>query len=181
MPLTETHQIAPAGTWSADPVHSSLGFSVTHMTVSTFTGSFDSYGASLEGGDEPKLAGSARVESIVTQDENLNTHLLSPEFFDAGRFPEIRFESTEIERHGNEVVAQGELALKGETKPIELRGTISDPVTDPYGRERLGLTLETTVDRTAFGLTWNAELPSGGPVLDDQVTLTARLSLVKAG
>lgn len=181
MSVIETNQIAPTGTWKADPVHSSLGFSVTHMTVATFTGSFDDYEATLGGGEELKLTGSAKVESIVTQDENLNAHLLSPEFFDADRFPELHFQSEQIERNGDEVVAHGELTLKGETRPVALRGRISDPVSDPYGRERLGLQLETTVDRTAFGLNWNAELPNGGPVLDNDVTLTARLSLVKAG
>ena len=180
MAVIETTQIAPVGTWTADPVHSSIGFSVKHMGVATFTGSFSEYTATLAGGDEPRLEGVAKVESIVTQDENLNVHLLSPDFFDVDRFPELRFDSTELERHGNDLVVRGDLTLRGETKPVELRGTISDPIDDPYGRQRVGLDLETTVDRRDFGLNWQAELPGGGDVLGYEVKLTARLSLVKA-
>jgi polyisoprenoid-binding protein YceI len=179
MSVTEITQIAPAGTWNADPVHSSIGFSITHMTVDTFTGSFVPFEATLVGGDDPKLMGGASVESIVTQDENLNAHLLSPDFFDAERHPELRFESTGVRRDRKEITFDGELTLRGITRPVQLRGTITDPVTDPYGGERLGLDLETTVDRTDFGLTWNAELPGGGRVLEHEVTLTARLALVK--
>ena len=180
MAVIETTQIAPAGTWTADPIHSSIGFSVKHMGVATFTGSFDEYAATLVGGDEPKLEGVAKVESIVTQDENLNVHLLSPDFFDADRFPELRFASSDFERHGNDLVVRGDLTLRGETRPVELRGTISDPIDDPYGRRRIGLDLETAVDRRDFGLNWQAELPSGGDVLGYDVKLNARLSLVKA-
>ena len=180
MSAIQAAQIAPAGTWAADPVHSSIVFSVKHMGVATFTGSFNEYAATLVGGDEPKLAGSAKVESIVTQDENLNAHLLSPDFFDADRFPELRFESKSVERNGDELVVDGELTVRGETRPVELRGPITGPIDDPYGRQRIGLELETTIDRREVGLTWQAQLPSGGEVLGYDVTLTARLSLVKA-
>ena len=176
---TEITQIVPAGTWAADTVHSSIGFSVTHMGVDTFTGSFTTFEAQLSGDGEPKLTGSARVESVVVQDENLTVHLLSPDFFDADRYPELRFESTGIRRDGDALIVDGELTLKGVTLPVELRGTITGPVTDPYGNDRLGINLETTVDRNEFGLTWNAELPNGGRVVEDEVTLTARLALVK--
>lgn len=179
MSTVVTDQIVPPGTWELDPVHSSLGFSVKHMTVDTFTGSFGSYDVAIDGA-EPKLTGTVQVDSIVTQDENLNAHLLSPEFFDADRHPELRFESTGIRREGDRLLVDGELTLKGSSQRVELAGTISGPVTDPYGRERLGLDLEAAIDRTAFGLDWNAELPSGDPVLDDTVTLSARVALVRA-
>jgi polyisoprenoid-binding protein YceI len=179
MSITEATEIVPAGTWTADLVHSSIGFSVTHMAVDTFTGSFRTFEARLSGDGEPKLTGSARVESIVVPDETLTVHLLSPEFFDADRYPELRFASAGIHRDGTGVSVEGELTLKGVTRPVELRGSITGPVTDPYGNERVGVDLQTTVDRTEFGLTWNAELPGGGRVLEDDVTLTARLALVK--
>jgi|SRR5919201_6676228 polyisoprenoid-binding protein YceI len=179
MSVTEITQIVPAGTWNADPVHSSIAFSITHMGVDTFTGSFAPFEAALIGGEEPKLTGRAGVENIVTQDENLHAHLLSPEFFDADRYPELRFESKAVRRDGDEFSVEGDLTIKGVARPVELRGRIAGPLTDPYGRERLGVDLETTVDRTEFGLTWNAELPGGGRLLEDEVTLTARLALVK--
>ena len=176
MSITEAVQAIPTGTWKSDPVHSSLGFAVQHMGVSPFRGTASDFEAIL-GGDQ--LVGSARVESITTPDENLTGHLLSPEFFDAERHPQLRFESTEIRREGGDFVVSGQLTLKGETRPIELRGSITEPVEDPYGRRRLGLELETTIDRTDFGIDWNAELPSGGQVLANHVQLTARLELVQ--
>jgi polyisoprenoid-binding protein YceI len=91
----------------------------------------------------------------------------------------LRFESTEIRRDGDEVTIDGLLTLKGESRPVELRGTITGPLADPYGNDRLGLELETTIDRTEFGIDWNAELPSGGQVLANDVTLSAQLELVQ--
>jgi polyisoprenoid-binding protein YceI len=176
MSITEAAQTVPAGIWKSDPVHSSVGFAVQHMGVNPFRGTLSSFEAVLAG---DQLVGSAAVGSIQTADENLTGHLLSPEFFDAERNPELRFESTEIRRDGDEVVVDGQLTLKGVTRPVELRGAVTEPVDDPYGKRRLGLELETTIDRTDFGIDWNAELPSGGEVLANNVELTARLELVQ--
>jgi len=173
---TTIQQAIPTGTWQADPIHSSVGFAVKHMGVATFKGSFDKFTATLADG---KLSGTADVSSIRVQDENLTGHLLSPDFFDAERYPEIRFESTALRVEGDAFVAEGELELKGVRRPIQLRGTITEPGSDPYGNERVGITLETSVDRTDFGVNWNAELPTGGPVVENEVKLTAELELVK--
>ena len=169
-------QAVPTGTWTSDPVHSSVGFAVRHMGVTPFRGTFTQFEASLVAG---KLAGSAPVETIQTDDENLTAHLLSPEFFDADRHPVLRFESTEIRREGDDVAIAGSLTLKGQSRPVELRGTFAGPLADPYGGSRLGLELETTIDRTEFGIDWNADLPSGGKVLENEVKLTAQLELVQ--
>ena len=87
---------------------------------------------------------------------------------------------TDIRRHGDDVTVNGELTIKGITQPVELTGTIGDPIEDAYGNDRIGLTLETTIDRTQFGLNWNIPLPNGKPALANDVTLTAELYLVKA-
>jgi polyisoprenoid-binding protein YceI len=176
MSITEAVRALPTGIWKSDPVHSSVGFAVQHMGVSPFRGTFSDFDAILAG---DQLVGGARVESVTTPDENLTGHLISPEFFDVERYPELRFESTEIRREGDNVVVPGDLTLKGVSRPVELRGTIRGPVDDPYGKSRLGLELGTTIDRTDFGIEWNAELPSGGKVLADEVELTARLELVQ--
>jgi polyisoprenoid-binding protein YceI len=176
MTIAPVAELIPTGTWKSDPIHSSVGFAVRHMGVSPFRGGFKDFDATLFDG---RLVGSARVESITTDDETLTGHLLSPDFFDAERHPELRFEADELRRDGDEVVVAGELTLKGETRPVELRGTISGPITDPYGNSRIGLELETTIDRTEFGIDWNAELPSGGEVLANDVELTAHLELVQ--
>ena len=163
----------PTGTWQADPVHSSVGFEVRYLGVATFTGEVKQFAASLSEGE---LAGSAEVASISVKDENLYGHLQAPEFFDAERHPELRFSGTAA----GDSRFEGEITIKGVTRPITLEGTITGPVTDPYGNERIGLALEGVVDRTEFGLDWNAPLPGGGFALANDVTLKAELSLVKA-
>lgn len=178
---TTTQQFAPAGSWSADPVHSSVSFELAYAGVNTFRGSFKEFTASLAGGDEPTLAGSAEVASVDVRDEQLGGHLQAPDFFDAARYPEIAFRATELRRlAGNRVEGAGELTIKGVTQPVELAGTIAaEPSTDPFGRERLGLRLQTTVDRTAFGVSWNAPNQGGGDYLGNDVSLTAELALVR--
>ena len=175
-----TSEIAlPARTWAIDPVHSSVSFEIAYL-VGTFRGQFREVHARLVvGGDGATLTGSARVASVDVKDENLAAHLQSPEFFDAERHPELRFESAELEQDGSGLTASGELTIKGITQLVELQGTVTDPAVDPYGRERIGVTLEATVDRTAFGLNWNVPLPSGEPALANAVSITAELYFVR--
>ena len=103
----------------------------------------------------------------------------APDFFDAERFPQLSFEAREISRSGDDLTIAGELTLKGHTEAVEIKGHITDPAPDPYGGERFGLQLETTVDRTKFGLNWNNPLPSGDPALANDVTIIVDLQLVK--
>lgn len=170
----------PAGTWQLDPVHSQVGFAVKYM-VGTFRGSFFPVEATLsvtaDGG--AALEGSARAESVKVQEPNLVAHLLSPDFFDAERAPELRFRSTAVRIAGEAVTVDGELEIKGIVRPVTLTGTVTEPITDPYGRERIGLTLEGAIDRTEFGITWNNPLPSGKSALANDVALSAELYLVK--
>jgi polyisoprenoid-binding protein YceI len=175
--IESTQELAPAGTWSADPVHSNVSFEVGYAGVSTFRGSFREFSATLEGS---KLEGSAQVASADVKDEQLNGHLQTPDFFDAQRYPEIAFSATELVRDADRVSGTGELTIKGVTKPIALAGTISAPATDPFGREKLGLRLEAEVDRTSFGITWNAPNQSGGDYLANNVKLIAELVFVRA-
>ena len=176
MTIAAIPETVPVGTWTVDPVHSSVAFAIRHMGVAPFRGGFKDFEVTLVDG---RLAGAARVESITTDDETLTGHLLSPDFFDAERHPTLSFEAEEIGRDGDDVVVAGRLTLKGETRPVELRGTISGPITDPYGNSRIGLELATTIDRSEFGIDWNAELPSGGQMLADEVELAAQLELVQ--
>ena len=165
-------QVVPAGTWSIDKVHSTIGFAVDYM-AGTFQGSFGDVDAELNDG---VVRGSAKVSSIQVNDPNLAGHLQAPDFFDAERHPEVTFSGTPAAPGRFE----GNLTIKGVTRPATLEGTVTGPVTDPYGNERYGLSLTTVVDRTAFGLDWNAPLPGGGFALANDVTLKAELSLVKA-
>ena len=164
----------PTGTWQADTVHSQVAFEVPYA-VATFNGEVTDFDATLSDG---KLTGSARISSITVKDENLEAHLLSPEFFDAERHPEVRFETDTLRRHGDQVEVAGRITIKGVTKPATLRGTIVGPTVDHFGKNRVGLKLSTTVDRTDFDMNWNMPLPTGEPALADEVTLTADLTLV---
>jgi polyisoprenoid-binding protein YceI len=178
MSITEVTQAIPTGTWILDGVHSSIGFEVAYLGGS-FRGHFEDVDARLVSeGDEARVEGSARVASVRVKDENLEAHLQSPDFFDAERHPELRFESKEIARSGDEVTVRGDITIKGVSRPVELAGTISGPIKDAYERDRIVLRLETTVDRTDFGVNWNLPLPSGEPSLANEVKLSAELYFV---
>jgi polyisoprenoid-binding protein YceI len=180
MSITQESVVAPAGTWQLDPVHSTVGFEVEYL-AGTFKGQFREIAASIEVEDgRTAFEGTAKVESVDVKDENLAAHLRSPEFFDAARHPELQFEAEEIRPDGDKVSGQGTITIKGATKPVKLTGTTTGTITDPYGRERVGLTLTAAVDRTDFGLNWNNPLPSGEPALADEVVIVAELQFVKA-
>jgi polyisoprenoid-binding protein YceI len=177
--IESTREFAPAGTWAADPVHSNVSFEVAYAGVNTFRGGFKDFTATLTG---EGLEGSAKVASVDVKDEQLNGHLQTPDFFDAQRYPEITFKATELTRGEDDTVTgKGELTIKGVTQPITLEGAIAPaPSVDPFGRERLGLRLESTVDRTQYGVSWNApNQQGGGDYLGTDVRLIAELALVK--
>ena len=177
---TEIRHSLPTGTWQLDPVHSSIGFEIEYM-VGAFRGQFRDVEASLAvDGDVASLTGAAKVASVDVKDENLAAHLQSPEFFDVERYPELRFVSTDVGGGGEDLTVRGEITIKGVTQPVELTGRATAPLTDAYGRERIGITLSTTLDRTVFGLNWNLPLPSGEPALANEVELVAELYFVKA-
>jgi polyisoprenoid-binding protein YceI len=179
MATTQAESTIPTGTWQSDPVHSSVGFAVRHA-VGTFRGSFGKFEATLsDASGERRLTGQVPVESVEVKDENLETHLLSPEFFDKEQAPEIRFESTKVDSEDGQIAVDGELTVKGIAKAVPARGTVSGPIPGPDGNERLGIDLETTVDRHDYGLDWNMDMPDGTKILGDEVTLTVHLELVK--
>jgi polyisoprenoid-binding protein YceI len=176
---TQQQTAVPVGTWQSDPVHSSFGFSVKHMVVATFRGSLTDFDATLTGDADgaATLTARGRVASVVTQDENLTAHIQSPDFFDAERFPEVAFTSSDITRDGDGVVVRGELTLKGVTKPVTLTGTLVGPVVGLGDAEVIAAELETVIDRRDHGLNWNAPLPTGGLAVGYDVHLTAHLEL----
>src|SRR5690242_10258656 len=171
--MSTTEQQQATGTFAADPVHSHVGFEVPYA-VATFSGEVTDFTATLVDGH---LEGSARIESIQLKDENLTAHVLSPEFFDAERNPVLTF-SGDLVRDGDKATIDGEITMKGITRPATLAGTIVGPTVDHFGATRIGLELETVVDRTEFDIKWNMPLPNGEPALGNEVTLKADLTLV---
>jgi polyisoprenoid-binding protein YceI len=171
----------PVGNWQIDRTHSSANFAVKHMVVATFRGHFDDVDATLSVGEDgaARLVGVVRADSIVVKDDNLKGHLSSPDFFDTERHSDIRFESTAIRRTGDDLVVDGDLTIKDKTHAVEARGTITGPAVTLGDAEKIGITLETIIDRTQYGLEWNAPLPKGGFALENDVKLTVELELVK--
>jgi polyisoprenoid-binding protein YceI len=170
----------PAGTYTADPVHSTAGFAVKHM-LATFRGSFATINATVTAEEDgtARLTGAVPVGSVVVKDENLQAHLQSPEFFDAEQYPEIRFDSVELDVDGPIATLTGDLTIKGNTERISAEGSVVGPIEDPFGNTKLALQFETVVDRTKFGLNWNAPLPKGGFMLANDVTLSVDLELAQ--
>jgi polyisoprenoid-binding protein YceI len=179
---TDTTSRLPVGTWSLDPTHSSASFAVKHMGVATFRGRFEQLDAGLTVGEDgaAQLIGTVRADSIVVKDENLQAHLGSPDFFDTERYPELKFASSSLRRNGEELIVDGQLTIKDQTHPVEARGTITDPAETLGGAVKIGVTLETVIDRTKFGLNWNAPLPKGGFAVSNDVKLTVELELALA-
>jgi polyisoprenoid-binding protein YceI len=173
-------QHVPTGAYVVDPVHSSIGFAVVHNGVATFRSGFAGYEAKLGGGESPVLEGSVDVASIEIDEPRLKGHLLSPEFFDVERHPQLRFASSALElAEDGSATIRGELEIRGETREVEASGRFVELGADLVGRPRVGLSLEASVDRRGFGLDWQAELPSGGEVLDYEVSIAVELELVK--
>jgi len=176
----ETSTVIPPGTWQIDPVWSSVEFAVRKLGVTTIKGRAGTLVGVITGGETPSVEGTVDAASLTTFDEERDTHLASPDFFDVERFPTLRFVSTDVREEDGTVVVAGELTIKGITRPVELRGELTGPAADPWGGERLGLELGTTLDRTEFGLRWNAPLPGGGFLLPNDVELTAVFAAVRA-
>jgi polyisoprenoid-binding protein YceI len=172
--------VIPAGTWSIDPSWSALEFQVRKLGIVNIKGRVPAFAGTVSGGDEASIEGSVDATSITTFDADRDAHLQSPEFFDTQRYPDLHFVSTSVEARGTDLVVTGDLTIKGVTKPVKLRGTLVGPASDPWGNERIGLELAGTVDRTSFGLNWNAPLPGGGSLLPNDIRLTAYFAAVRA-
>jgi polyisoprenoid-binding protein YceI len=177
MSTIEQTQTVPAGTWELDPVHSKAAFSVKHSGIATFRGSFKEVTGKL---DDGVLTGGVKVASVDVPVEQLVGHLQGPDFFDAERNPEITFTSSELRQDGDQLIIKGDLTMRGVTKPLEAAGSLAGPTQYLDGKDRIAIEVTTVVDRTEFGVNWNAPLPGGGQALGNDVTLTVELQLVKA-
>ena len=179
MSTVQTQQIT--GVWHADPKHSTITFAIKHSGVATFRGSLGEFTATLDAsGDEPTLTGTGVTATLTTGDADRDAHLGNADFFDAELNPELRFASTSFAVDGEDVVVRGDLTLRGATRPVELRGTLEGPVVDAFGITRYGLELSGKVDRTEFGISWNAPLPGGDFMLGNDVTIRGAFELTKA-
>ena len=180
--IATSRSALPAGTYRLDRVHSSASFAVKHMVVATFRGRFEDFDATLTVGNagDASLSGVVQAGSIEVKDENLKAHLGSPEFFDVERYPEIRFDASQVEiADDGSLTVAGDLTIKDQTHRVESTGTITGPAVTLGDVTKVGITLETVVDRTQYGLNWNAPLPKGGVAVANDVTLTVELELAR--
>jgi polyisoprenoid-binding protein YceI len=181
MATTATSSRIPVGTYTVDPTHSNVGFEVRHMGIATVRGAFRSFAGTIDAsGERPVLRGEVEAQSIDTGDEQRDAHLTAPDFFDAAQYPQIRFESTvnDVDESG-QIRLNGEITIRGISRPIELAGVVAEGGTDPWGNERVGFEVEGTIDRRDFDLKWNQTLPNGNLLVSNEVKLLVSVSAVK--
>ena len=171
----------PAGTWTVDPIHSSIGFEVKHFGISTFRGRFTGYEGTIETGDGTleRVEGKVDVASIDVRDEQLAGHLQSEDFFDAANHPSIAFASTGVRESGDGYELDGELTIRGVTKPVTLAVQIDGAGEDPYGGYRVSLAGSGEIDRFDYGIPFAAKTPSGALVAGERVRLVLTVEAVK--
>ena len=180
----ETTQTLTRTKWSLDPSHSQIGFKVKHLMVTNVRGVFNEYNGSIytPGDDFPdaEIELSINPASISTGDATRDTHLKSPDFFDAKNFKEINFKGTKLERtNKSEYVLLGDLNIKGVTKRIKLDVEFNGIVKDPWGGKRAGFVITGKINRKDFGLSWNTVLETGGVMVGDEVTIKCEIQLVQ--
>jgi polyisoprenoid-binding protein YceI len=175
--MTSTALTVTPGTYHLDPIHSSADFAVRHK-VSKFRGSFTELDGTLHVAEtgEIRLSGTAKVASIVVKSGDMEADLLSPNFFDAERYPVISFESTNVSvADDGATTVTGDLTMRGHTESVTAAGRVSTVDDDGHGRRLVGIDLETVVDRTRFGISFVQQLPGGGAAVETEVTLNVEL------
>jgi polyisoprenoid-binding protein YceI len=184
--MTETLTIAgyKAGTWTVDPAHSEVSFSVRHLMISKVKGKFEQFSATFTTGQsllDSSVEATADVASINTNEPNRDAHLRTGDFFEANTHPQIHFKSTSVRLNEGDYLVDGELTIKGVTQAVTFELEIGGFGSDPYGNYKAGLVATTTIDRTDFGLAYNAALETGGVLIGEKVTITIDLQAVYAG
>ena len=170
-------------TWAIDAGHSNVEFAVKHLMISTVRGRFSDVTGTIQlDSDDPAnstIDVAINVASIDTRQEQRDEHLRSADFFDAASFPTLTFKSTGIRRDSVNFLVDGDLTIRGVTKPMTLRATEEGRTHDPWGGERIGYSGSTKINRRDFGLTWNQVLEAGGFAVGDEVKITVDVELVK--
>jgi polyisoprenoid-binding protein YceI len=170
--------------WVIDPTHSEIGFKVKHMMFTNVSGKFQNFEATIETeGDSfenAKIEFSGAIDSLTTGNADRDTHLLSPDFFDAAQHPKITFKATsfkKIDEGDYELV--GDLSLHGETKSVKLATEFGGLMKDPWGNTKAGFSMTGKINRKDWGLNWNAALETGGVLVSEEVRLAIELQFIK--
>lgn len=183
MAAAATPTLIPAGTWTADPSHSKVGFAVKHMGIATVRGEFKEFEGTLEVGDDLSSArayGIVKLASVDTNESERDAHLRSADFFDVDHYPELTFESTSIEPIDEETfLITGNLSLHGVVGEVALKAEVQGSDVDPWGNERVGLEITGQLSRGDYGMKFNQALGSGNMLVADKVKLALDVSAVK--
>lgn len=180
---TKTRINLPVGTWTLDKTHTALTFIARHMMVTKVRGSFPDFEGSVEVAEDlsdSKVDVTITVASVTTGAPDRDAHLISPDFFDAANYPNIRFVSTGIREEDGQWLMTGDLTIKDVTKPVTLYVIFEGTNTNPWGKTVAGFSASTEVDREEWGLTWNVALETGGVLLSKKVKLEIEAQLVQA-
>jgi polyisoprenoid-binding protein YceI len=169
--------------WKYDASHTRIGFSISHLIVSSVAGRFKQATANVVLDDADMTKSQVSIEiaaaSIDTDEPKRDDHLRSPDFFDVKKFPKITFKSTKIIKAGNAYKLTGDLTIRDVTKPVTLDASISQPVRSPFGFDVRGAKLSGVLKRSDFGLKWNKALEAGGVAVGDDVTLDIQVEVTK--
>ncbi len=170
-------------TWNLDPTHSELQFKVKHLMITTVTGNLKSFDASLKADNDDfstaEISFEGDIHSLDTGNTDRDNHLKSGDFFDAEKFPTMRFISSSVEKEGEDLVVKGDLSIRDVTKPVKLTAEFGGIATDPWGNTKAGFTLSGKINRNDFGLNWNAALETGGVMVSEDVRILGELQFVK--
>jgi polyisoprenoid-binding protein YceI len=166
---------AQSQTWKIDKSHSKVGFSVSHLVITDVEGSFKDFEASIstnKNGELEKVEAVIKTTSINTENNDRDNHLKSDDFFNAEKFPEMKFVSKTIKKSGkNNYKITGELTIRDVTKTVTLDAKLNGKVTDPWGNTKMGWYAQTTINRFDYNLKWNKALEAGGLVVGKEVTI----------
>ncbi|HZI36767.1 MAG TPA: YceI family protein [Acidimicrobiia bacterium] len=181
--VVEGEEVPAAGSYALDPSHSQVGFAVRHVMVSKTRGRFSDFAGTVEISENPlesSVAVTIQTASIDTRDEQRDGHLRSGDFFDAEAWPTMTYESRSVRKVGEgRYIVDGDLTIKGVTKPIPLELTFEGGAADPWGGIRIGFSAKAELDREAFGLTWNQALETGGVLVGKKVSIEIEAEAVK--
>jgi polyisoprenoid-binding protein YceI len=171
----------PTGTWTVDPIHSSVEFQVKHLGIATVKGQFNKFEGVLEvDGGAVSARGTVDVASVDTREPQRDEHLRSPDFFEVESFPQISFQSTAIRALDDEdFEIDADLTIHGVTRNVTLKATLEGAETDPQGNERIGVSASTQINRNDYDIKFNAALGSGNLLVSDKVKILVDVSAVK--
>jgi polyisoprenoid-binding protein YceI len=175
--------VPAAGKWVIDGSHTSAEFVARHLMVTKVRGGFGAIGGTLDVAENPtdsKVEVTIETSSVSTGDTERDGHIKSPDFFDTDNYPEMTFASTAVRVDGSSWILDGDLTIKGVSKPVSLEFDFAGIVTDPWGNQKAAFSAATTIDREDWNLIWNVALETGGVLVSKKIAIEIEMQAVPA-